>query len=65
MRGVGAFLDCDGGDYEGCGGSRPANCQASAAAEDTSITESSPNQISAVEETRVPSVRAMRASITL
>ena len=46
-------------------GSRPANCQATAAAEDTSITESSPNPISAVEDTRVPSVSAMTASITL
>ncbi len=46
-------------------GSRPANCHATAAAEDTSITESSPNPISAVEDTRVPSVKAMAASMTL
>ncbi len=46
-------------------GSRPANCQATAAAEDTSITESTPNPTSAVDDTRVPSVSAMIASITL
>ena len=46
-------------------GSFPANCQATAAAEDTSMTESSPNPISAVDDTRVPAVSAMAASITL
>jgi hypothetical protein len=46
-------------------GSFPANCQATAAAEDTSMAESNPNPISAVEDTRVPSVSAMTASITL
>jgi hypothetical protein len=46
-------------------GSRPANCHATAAADDTSMTESSPKPISAVEETRAPSERAMIASTTL
>ena len=46
-------------------GSLPANCQATAAADDTSITESRPKPISAVDDTRVPSVSAMTASITL
>jgi hypothetical protein len=46
-------------------GSAPANCQATAAAEDTSITESSPKPISAVEDTRAPSVRATAASMML
>ena len=46
-------------------GSRPANCQATAAAEDTSITESRPNPISAVEDTSAPAVIATTASITL
>ena len=43
----------------------PANCQATAAAEDTSMTESRPNPISAVDEARVPAVIATTASITL
>lgn len=42
----------------------PANCQATAAADETSITESRPNPISAIEDTRAPSVNAMIASIT-
>lgn len=46
-------------------GSGPANCQATAAAELTSITESSPNPISAIEEASVPAAIAMTASITL
>ena len=46
-------------------GSRPANCQATAAADDTSITESRPNPISALEDAIVPAVRATTASITL
>ena len=46
-------------------GSFPANCHATAAADDTSITESSPNPISAVDEALVPSASAMTASITL
>ena len=45
-------------------GSRPANCQATAAAEDTSITESRPNPISAVEDAFAPAVSATTASIT-
>ncbi|MCD2136194.1 hypothetical protein LQ424_30680 [Rhodococcus qingshengii] len=43
-------------------GLQPANCQATAAAEDPSITESSPNPMSAVDATRAPSVRAMAGS---
>ena len=46
-------------------GSRPANCQATAAAERTSITESSPNPISAVDEAMVPAASATTASMTL
>jgi hypothetical protein len=46
-------------------GSRAENCHATAAAEDTSITESNPNPISAVEDTRVPSPRATTASTRL
>ena len=41
------------------------NCQATAAAEDTSITESRPNPISAVEDACAPAVSATAASITL
>ena len=46
-------------------GSGPANCQATAAAELTSITESSPNPISATETAIVPAVSATTASTTL
>ena len=46
-------------------GSEPENCQATAAAEATSITESSPNPISAVDEATVPAVIATTASTTL
>lgn len=46
-------------------GSLPANCHATAAAEETSMTESRPNPTSAVEDTRAPSVRAIIASTTL
>ncbi|GAA2430023.1 hypothetical protein GCM10010191_49330 [Actinomadura vinacea] len=46
-------------------GSRAENCQATAAAEATSITESSPNATSAPLEARVPAVTATTASITL
>ena len=45
--------------------SEPQNCHATAAAEDTSITESSPNPINAVDEASVPAVIATTASITL
>lgn len=48
-----------------CSGSRPANCQATAVADATSITESSPNPISAVEPATVPAASAMTASTTL
>ena len=41
-------------------GSRPANCQATAAAEATSMTESRPKPISAVEDAFVPALRARR-----
>ena len=46
-------------------GSVAENCQATAAAEEISTTESSPKPISADDETRVPSVNATTASITL
>ena len=42
-----------------------ANCYATAVAETTSMTESSPNPINAAEDTRVPSVSATIASTTL
>ncbi len=45
--------------------SRPANCQATAAADDTSTTESRPNPSSAVEDARTPAVSATAASTTL
>jgi hypothetical protein len=41
------------------------NCQAIATADSTSMTESSPNPISAVEEASTPVVMATAASITL
>ncbi|SHY61866.1 Uncharacterised protein [Mycobacteroides abscessus subsp. abscessus] len=41
------------------------NCQATAAADDTSMTESRPKPTRAVDDTRDPSVRATMASITL
>jgi hypothetical protein len=41
------------------------NCQATAAALATSITESSPNPINAVDEAIVPAVIAMTASMML
>jgi hypothetical protein len=40
--------------FSRCSWSGPANCQATAAAELTSITESSPNPISAIESAMVP-----------
>ncbi len=46
-------------------GSRPANCQATAAADETSMTESRPNPISAVEFAVVPALMATKASIAL
>jgi hypothetical protein len=46
-------------------GSAPENCHATAAAEATSITESNPNPISAVEPATVPAAMATPASITL
>jgi hypothetical protein len=45
--------------------SGPVNCQATAAADDTSITESRPNPMRAVDEATVPAVIATTASITL
>jgi hypothetical protein len=45
--------------------SRAENCHATAAAEDTSITESSPNPISAVDDAAVPAAIATTASTTL
>ncbi len=41
------------------------NCQATAAADATSTTESSPKPIRAEDEATVPAVRAMTASTTL
>ena len=46
-------------------GSLAENCQATAAAEEISTTESSPNPTSADDDTRVPSVSAIAASTTL
>ncbi len=46
-------------------GSRRVNCQATAAAESTSMVESSPKAISAVEEAMLPAVIATTASIRL
>jgi hypothetical protein len=46
-------------------GSGPANCHVTAAAEATSITESRPNPISAMDEAIVPAVSATTASTTL
>lgn len=46
-------------------GSRPANCQATAAAELTSMTESSPNPISAIEDAAWPAAMAITASTRL
>lgn len=45
--------------------SRAENCQATAAAEETSMTESRPKPIRALEEAIVPAVRAAIASMTL
>ncbi|GAA3024003.1 hypothetical protein GCM10020229_39160 [Kitasatospora albolonga] len=45
--------------------SRAENCQATAAAEETSMIESRPKPISAVDEAAVPAVRATAASTTL
>lgn len=45
--------------------SRAENCQATAAAEETSTTESRPKPISAAEEAIVPAVMATTASMTL
>ncbi len=41
------------------------NCQATAAAEETSTTESRPKPIRAVEEAMAPAVMATAASMTL
>jgi hypothetical protein len=41
------------------------NCQATAAAEETSMTESRPKPTSAVEDAIVPAVMATTASMTL
>ena len=46
-------------------GSLAENCQATAAADEISTTESSPKPINADDETRVPSASAITASITL
>ena len=46
-------------------GSRRLNCQATAAAERTSMVESSPNAMSAAEDAMVPAVMATTASIRL
>ena len=46
-------------------GSRAANCHATAAADDTSMTESNPKPINAVEEAARPAHSAMAASMTL
>jgi hypothetical protein len=46
-------------------GSSPENCHATAAAEATSITESSPNPISAVDDATEPAESATTASTTL
>ena len=46
-------------------GSLAANCQATAAADDTSITESRPKPNNADDDTRAPSVSAITASTTL
>jgi hypothetical protein len=45
--------------------SAEVNCQATAAAEETSMTESRPKPISAVDEARVPAVMATTASTVL
>jgi hypothetical protein len=45
--------------------SQAANCQATATADDTSITESRPNPIRAVDEAATPAVIATTASVTL
>ena len=46
-------------------GSLRVNCQATAAAESTSMTESRPNPMSAADEATVPAEIAMTASIAL
>jgi len=46
-------------------GSRPANCQATAAAEATSTSESRPKPSSAVDDAIRPAVIAMTASTRL
>ena len=46
-------------------GSVPENCHANAAAELTSITESNPNPINAMDEATVPATSATTASTTL
>jgi hypothetical protein len=46
-------------------GSDPLNCQATAVADATSITESKPNPISAAEDATVPATSATTASMTL
>ena len=46
-------------------GSFAENCHATAAAEDTSITESRPKPTSADDDTRLPSANAMTASTML
>jgi len=44
---------------------RAANCQATAAADATSMTESRPKPINAMDEAIVPAVSATTASTTL
>ena len=51
--------------FSRCSGSAPVNCQATAAADDTSITESSPNRPAPTTTATVPAVIATIASITL
>lgn len=46
-------------------GSRPANCHATAAAEETSMIESRPKPINAVDDAIVPAVMATAASTRL
>ena len=46
-------------------GSGPANCHATAAADETSMTESRPNPISAADDATCPPMIATTASMTL
>ncbi|CAM5560707.1 hypothetical protein SALBM311S_08161 [Streptomyces alboniger] len=45
--------------------SRAENCQATVAAEETSMTESNPKPMARSDEARAPAVRATLASMTL